>query len=110
MARVTLTLDPMPSLRKAKVDQINKAFSAIAALSLHQDQAHAQKREWAATLDDRLKPESDLRGTTVADLAALILTKPDDIAEREARRQRLLAAIAAAKTPTELDAIKGILD
>jgi len=53
-----------------------------------------------------LKPEADLRGMTVEALSALILTKPDDLAEREAQRVTLKLRIRAAATPQELDSIK----
>ena len=97
------TIDPMPALRTARKDRVNGAFNQTAGS--HVSQAHAQKRLWATTQDERLKPEADLRGITVAELSALILTKPDDLAERELHRQRLMLAIESAQTPQELDAI-----
>jgi hypothetical protein len=107
--RVTLSggaLDPMPFLRQAMKDRVNAGFSTSAASTLHADQAHTQKRAWAEVQDQRLKPEADLRGISVADLAALILSKPDTIAERELRRQQIMMRIEAATTPQELDQIQ----
>jgi hypothetical protein len=98
-------IDPMPMLRQRKVDEVNRQFRMTAADNLHRDQAHAQKRLWAATNDERLKGEADLRGMTVARLSAVILGKPDELAVREASRQVLLARIAACTTPQDLDAI-----
>lgn len=95
----------MPAMRATKIDQVNAACNDMALQNAHRDVAHAQKRQWAATNDARLQPEADLRGLTVEELAALILSKPDEPAARELRRQTKLAAIAASKTPAELDAI-----
>lgn len=96
-----LTIDPMPALRAARKDRVNAAFNSGA--QSHVTQAHAQKRLWAATQDPALQPEADMRGITVAELAATILSKPDTFADRELQRQRIMLAIDAAKTPAELD-------
>jgi hypothetical protein len=107
--RVTISaadFDPMPPLRQAALDRIDDAFNAEGARLAHVEQAHAQKRIWAATSDARLKPEADLRGMTVEALAADILTKPDELAAREARRIALKLRVRAAATPQELDAIR----
>jgi len=98
-----LVLDPMPAARQARKDAVNTAFNTSA--QSHVAQAHAAKRAWAETQDERLKPEADLRGVTVAELSALILSKPDAFAERELHRQRIMRAIEAARTPDELDKI-----
>ena len=98
-----LVLDPMPAARKARKDKVNAAFDTGA--QAHIAQAHAIKRAWAETQDERLRPEADLRGVTVAELAALILSKPDTFAARELHRQRIMLAIEAAQTPDELDNI-----
>jgi hypothetical protein len=105
MTRVTIAFDPMPAMRQAKKDRVNAGFAVTAAASLHVDQAHAQKRAWAEVNDQRLKPEADLRGISVADLAALILSKSDAVAARELRRQQIMMHIEAATTPQELDQI-----
>jgi hypothetical protein len=93
----------MPALRAARRAKVNEAFNSTA--QSHVAQAHAQKRLWAMTNDPALQPEADLRGITVAELSALILAKPDTFAERELRRQQIMMAIDAARTPAELDAI-----
>lgn len=98
-----LTIDPMPALRAARKVQVNAAFDQMA--QAHVSQAHAQKRLLAATQDERLKPEADMRGITVAELSAIILAKPDDFAERELHRQKIMMAIEGAKTPAELDSL-----
>ncbi|SHJ69495.1 hypothetical protein SAMN05444159_1252 [Bradyrhizobium lablabi] len=104
--RVVLdAIDPMPALRQAKVDAVNRSFNTVAAESLHRDQAHAQKRLWAATNDQRLAPEAELRGITVVELSAFILSKPDAAAAREMQRQTIMKRIDQARTPAELDAI-----
>jgi hypothetical protein len=109
MTRVVISagapLDPMPMLRQAAKDRIDAAFNAEAARWSHLEAAHAQKRLWAQTRDPRLKAEADLRGKTVDELAAEILAKPDELAERELKRVAIKLRIDAAKTPKELDAI-----
>src|SRR6516165_1078905 len=84
MTRVAATFDPMPVLRQAKKDHVNAGFNDVAASAAHVEQAHAQKREWASARDPRLRAEADLRGMTLDELAALILTKPDELAARGA--------------------------
>jgi hypothetical protein len=69
------------------------------------DQAHRQKREWAANKDANLKAEADLRQISVDQLASLILSKPDATAQRELLRQQTMLRIDKAQTPEELDAI-----
>jgi hypothetical protein len=102
--RITVN-DPMAALRADRAERVNRNFSTIAADRLHLDSAHAQKRVWAASQDDRLKPEADLRGITVAELAAQIMAKPDHAAARELSRQKIMMRIDAARTPEELQAI-----
>ena len=92
MTRLSIALDPMPALRQAAEDRFDAAFNAMAAQMAHVDAAHAQKRQWAATNDPRLEPEANVRGMTVEALAALILTKPDELAEREATARRSQAS------------------
>lgn len=101
-----LTLDPMPALRTVAVTKINAIFNTLAAP--HIDAAHAEKRKAAAAgapYPDWFSAEATLRGITPDALAALITIKPDNVGARELARQQALAAIAAAKTPAELDAI-----
>ncbi|WP_027578495.1 hypothetical protein [Bradyrhizobium sp. Ai1a-2] len=102
---VVINIDPMPAIRAAKKEAVNANFNA--ANASHVEQAHMQKRLWAQAQDQRLKPEADLRGITVADLAAIILAKPDTFAERELQRQKIMLQIEAATTPAELDAVNG---
>lgn len=97
-----LSVDPMPALRQARTDAVNRRFNDLAVLNLQRDQAHAQKRQWASTQDPRLAPEAALRGITVAALAELILSKSDNAAAREIERQRLLLKIAAGTKPCDL--------
>src|SRR5690349_16981201 len=100
-----MNLDYKSDRRAALKAEVNAAFDATARS--HVALAHAQKRAWAEAQDARLKPEADLRGISVAELAALILSKPDSVAERELQRQRIMMNIDAATTSAELDAIKG---
>lgn len=96
-----LTIDPMPAARQAQKDRVNAAFNAVS--QSHVEMAHAQKRLWAETEDEKLKPEADLRGVSVSELASLILSKPDRLAERELERQKIMAAIEAARTIEDLE-------
>ena len=105
MTRVKASFDPMPLLREAKKERVNAAFNDWAASTAHVDQAHAQKREWASARDPRLQAEADLRGMTLHDLVALILSKPDELAAREAKRIAIMMKIDQATTPAELEAI-----
>lgn len=101
--------DPMIVLRQAKAAAVNRNFNTIAMESLHVDQAHAQKRILAATGDPRLKAEADLRGISVEELSALILSKPDNAAARELHRQTIMKRIDDAQTPEELNQLGAIL-
>jgi hypothetical protein len=110
--RVVLgALDPMPALRQAKADAVNRSFNMMASDNLHRDQAHAHKRAEAAAVTAGAGPsvefqaEAELRGIAAVELAALIAAKPNTAAQRELRRQMIMAVIAAAKTPAELDSL-----
>jgi hypothetical protein len=103
---VKLNLDPMPALRAVAVAKINATFNTQA--QPHVDAAHDAKRKAAASgapYPDWFTAEAALRGITPEALAALIASKPDNVGARELSRQQALAAIAAAKTPADLDAI-----
>jgi hypothetical protein len=107
-----INIDPMGALRQAKVDVVNEAFNKIASLYAHRDQAHAQKRQAARNVmmdpahdTPEFTSEATLRGITPAALAALVLSKPDNVAQRELHRQKIMAKIAAAATPADLDAL-----
>jgi hypothetical protein len=76
-----LDLDPMPALRAARIEAVNANFSTMALGHLHTDL-----------------------------VAALIHGDTSALAGREARRQKILAAIAAASTPEELDRVHEVLE
>lgn len=112
-----LTLDVMPALRRARVEAVNRSFNAIAAEQLHRDQAHAAKRAEASAIvagvasadpfgpvaSDEFAAEAALRNIAVIELAQLVLSKPNEAAQRELRRQQIMARIEAAATPADLD-------
>ncbi len=100
-----MKLNPLAALRTNAKQKANDHFNLMARSNSHLDVAHAQKREWAKTEDERLSVEADLRGITTKELAKLILSKPDTVAVREEKRQRILAQIEKAKTPVELESI-----
>jgi hypothetical protein len=102
--------DPMPVLRIAARDKVDIWFNDVAQRHLHRNAAHVAKRAAAERLlagetMTALDEEAALRGLSSADLARLILSKPDEILAREACRQRVFAAIAQAATPAALDDI-----
>ena len=104
-----LTIDPMPVLRDHAAYRVNQHFNVLASDNLHREQAHAHKRGEAAAIIAGAAPsaefqaEAELRGITAAELAMLVLAKPNDAAQRELRRQRLLRRIAAIARPAELE-------
>jgi hypothetical protein len=102
--------DPMPLLRIAARDRVDLWFNDVAGRALHRDAAHVAKRAAAQRIVagetlTALDEEAALRGLSSADLARLILSKPDEIMDREVGRQRVFAAIAQAATPAALDDI-----
>lgn len=112
MTRVTLAaLDPMPAARDAATAKVNRYFNDIAHSTMQQDAAHTAKRSIAnAIAAGGVAPadfaaEAELRGITPAALAAMVLTKPDNVGARELSRQKMMMAIAAATTPAELETI-----
>lgn len=100
-----ISFDPMPALRQGRKDKVNANFNTIGAMNAHLDQAYKQKRDWAMVNSDKLSPEAELRGITVAALSQLILSKPDVTATREMQRQQIMKRIDDAQSPAELDAI-----
>jgi hypothetical protein len=102
-----ITVDPMPHLRERARWRVDAQFNAQAMP--HRDAARAAKRAAAKRVlagesEASLDEEAALRAVTALELAALILSKPDELQEREIKRQRLLKAIADAATPAGLDA------
>lgn len=92
------------------VEKINTHF-AVAANPI--DEIHTRKHEIATSVKagepapDAFAQEATLRELTVEQLADLVLSKPSPIDvsdERELNRQRLLLAVAAARTPADIDA------
>jgi hypothetical protein len=107
-------LDPFPERKAAAVAAVNAHFVALAASVAMQEAAWKRKREiargvkagdWAGMA---IAKEAELRGISPAQLADLILSKPDPATladARELNRQTALLAIDAAKTPSELETI-----
>lgn len=75
MARVTISIDPMPALRADAATKVNARFNAEAHANLH------------------------------SDLVSIAAGKPDALNAREASRQQIMAHIDAAKSPAEIDTI-----
>lgn len=111
-----LISDPMAILRLNARDLVDNYFNSIH--STHKEAARTAKRVAASqfvinidhsggvkTVPSSLDHEAALRGLSTYGLAQLILSKPDEVQQREDRRQSLFAAIERAATPQELDAI-----
>lgn len=105
--RLTLTKDMAAARAAAKAAADAVLTDSVKAL------IHARKRQEAETVaaggtSDLLSAEAALRGIAVTDLAALILSKPDDLMALELRRQEKRAAIKRATCPAEIkQAIEG---
>lgn len=101
-----ISLDPMPAQRARAVSRVNMFFNGLA--QPHREAAWARKREIAkagAPYPEWFNGEAELRGISAETLAAIVLEKRDPVEDRELRRQRLLVRIAAAKKPTEIEAL-----
>lgn len=111
MARVSITISAIAGKKSAVIGQVNARFNDIARENLHRDAPHADKRSIAAsvaaggTATPEFAAEAALRGITPSALSALILSKPNAAAQRELRRQQIMAKIDAATTIDELQAI-----
>lgn len=108
MTRAVLkAADPMPAIRKAAMATVDGVFNQLALESLHRDHAHASKR--AVVVSGQFTPEflaeAGARGISPADLAILVLSKPDNQASRELARQKIMLSIERAATPAEIDGI-----
>lgn len=110
MTRLKLTIDPMPTKRAEAIEAVNARFHAMS--NSHRDHAHAHKRFMALSFlagepaADLLIGEAKLRGVTTKALAQTIVSKPNEVARRELKRQELLLKIEAATTLEELEEIK----
>lgn len=101
-----IEIDPMPALRADAERKINEHFNALAAVSIQQDAEHAAKR--AEAVKDRsptLEAEAALTGTTGVALAAVIMSKTDNVLTRGLVRRKAVLAARKASTPDELAAI-----
>lgn len=113
MSRMKLSGNPMQSVRAAATVRVNEYFNGLAVARLHRSQAHAWKRETAAAVaagaaldaDHPFAGEARLRDLSLAEFAALILSKPAASDALELARQRHLLAIEAAQTPDDVAAI-----
>jgi hypothetical protein len=100
----------MPLFREAARNKVDLHFSELAKSNPHRDAARQSKRLAAQRLlagqaITSLDVEAALRGMSSTDLAQLILSKPDDLQDRENTRQQMFKRIASASTPQELDEI-----
>lgn len=108
----TLKFDPLGARRLAAEADINAHFNAVAVGRAHTDAAHRRKREEALRIaageiprEISFAAEAERAGKSVADFAALILSKPDDLAAREDERRRLVEAVRQAPTAAAIAAL-----
>lgn len=106
-----LDLDLTPVARAAAERAINDRYNLFAQQSLHRDAEHKTKRDVAARVQlgedapAAFAAEADLMGIGVADLAALILSKPDTVLERGLDRRQLILSVRQAPSPDAVAAI-----
>lgn len=105
--------DPMPMLRVQAIARVNEQFNRKFMERAGIDHAHGRKRQIAAAVmagepiadDHPFIVEAKRRGMETLDFAQMIANKPCSISAREGVRQETIAAIEAAATPAELEAI-----
>lgn len=101
-----LSINPLPALVARAEFYVNTSWAPRP-----QDLAHDRKRRLAeqATAGGKVSPEfaaaAELEGMTTFELAALILSKPDALMERENRRRAIIVALRAATSRAEIDQI-----
>jgi hypothetical protein len=100
----------MPLFREAAKSKVDLHFSELAKSNPHRDAARQRKRIAAQQLlagqpVTSLDFEASLRRISSEELAQLVLSKPDELQDRENNRQQLLIKISTANTPQELDEI-----
>lgn len=106
-----LNLNPMTTLRESAIKKVNEHFNVLSAQNLHKDRARAQKRELAkralsgADTFTLLEVEARIRNISAEDLANIIVSKPDDLYEREIQRQRVFKEIEETVSPDDIDVI-----
>ena len=97
-----VSFDPTIEMRKEAKRRMNVGFNNLAAQNLHTDHAYAHKRAVAKDIKrgseapSHIVQEAALRGISLEDLADLILSKPNIMAERELLRQQMSQRIEQA--------------
>jgi hypothetical protein len=108
--QVLQPIDQMRILRDEARDKVDGYFSGQLKQQLHRDTMHALKRTAAERLiageqHALLDTEAQLRGMAPIDLAKLIVSKPNDLFDRENRRQTIFKMIEQAADPQALAGI-----
>lgn len=95
--------DPVPAAKQRAESRVNVVFAANA-----QNIAHYNKRQTALAVlgGGEASPEfaeaARIEGMSVADYAALIASKPDEMMQAENRRRSIVVAIRAATSVEEV--------
>lgn len=112
MTRATIKAsDPMPTIRKTAMAKVDVVFNQLALEHLHRDHAHASKRAVAGLVaaggasTPEFATEAMDRGLRPVEMAALVLSMPDNHARRELARQTVMLKIERASTTAEIDGI-----
>jgi hypothetical protein len=105
--QVLQPIDQMRIHRDEARDKIDRYFADQLKQQLHRDTIHELKRAAAERLigggqHDLLDTEAQLRGMAPIDLAKLIVSKPNDLFDRENRRQKIFQMIEQAADPQAL--------
>ncbi|WP_407122733.1 hypothetical protein [Bradyrhizobium sp. STM 3561] len=101
-----IRLNPLDQVVKKAERRINIAFMVTP-----QDLAHDRKRTLAQAVIEGAAPSEGfvqaaaIEGLSTADLARLIVAKPDVMMQRENARRAVIVQLRAAKTASEVDAI-----
>jgi len=112
--QVLQPIDQMRIHRDEARDKVDRYFADQLKQQLHRDTIHALKRTAAERLlagepHALLDAEAQLRGMAPIDLAKLIVGKPNDLFDRENRRQKIFKMIEQAADPQVLaDIFKNI--
>lgn len=104
-----IEIDPMKFLRLRAKAAVNRSINAEANGRTHIEAAHRAKRRIAESVlagggaPPEFVDEAALRDMSVDAFARLVVSKPDELAERELDRQRVLIAIEAATSRADIE-------
>jgi hypothetical protein len=103
-----ISLDPLKQFKQEAESRVEGYFNRLASSSVQKTQEHELKRREAQNVLDGklsglLEAEALFTNTTSAELAAVILSKPNEAAERALQRRKAILGIRHATTRAEID-------